>query len=100
VRERRTNVRAARYNRRSSRLRARIDWGTDARVEAGAIPEQIQFALDQLPAARQVKLYNSGSFFDEKAIPRDDWKEIAELVHSFQRVIVECHPARMHRLIV
>lgn len=66
---------------------------TDARVEAGAIPEQIRFALEQLPAARQIKLYNSGSFFDEQAIPREDWKEIAELAHRFERVIVECHPA-------
>jgi archaeosine synthase beta-subunit len=66
---------------------------TDSRVEVGAIPEQIRFALDQLPAARQIKLYNSGSFFDEQAIPREDWKDIAELVQCFERVIVECHPA-------
>jgi archaeosine synthase beta-subunit len=65
----------------------------DARVEAGAIPEQIRFALEQLPAARQVKLYNSGSFFDDQAIPRDDWREIAALVQRFERVVVECHPS-------
>ncbi|HUS36282.1 MAG TPA: radical SAM protein [Verrucomicrobiae bacterium] len=66
---------------------------TDERVEAGAIPEQIRFALEQLPAARQIKLYNSGSFFDEQAIPRDDWPAIADLARNFKRVIVECHPA-------
>lgn len=66
---------------------------TDARVEVGAIPEQIRFALEQLPAGRQIKLYNSGSFFDEQAIAREDWAAIAQLVHGFERVIVECHPA-------
>jgi hypothetical protein len=66
---------------------------TDERVPLGAIPEQIRAALAQLPAARQVKLYNSGSFFDGQAIPREDWAAIAELMKDFERVIVECHPA-------
>lgn len=66
---------------------------TDDRVEIGSIPSQICAALAQLPAARQVKLYNSGSFFDGQAIPREDWLAIAELVKGFERVIVECHPA-------
>jgi archaeosine synthase beta-subunit len=65
---------------------------TEARVQVGAIPEQIRFALGQLPAARQVKLYNSGSFFDDQAIPREDWRAIAGLVQDFERVVVECHP--------
>ena len=30
----------------------------------GAIPAQIDYALAQLPSARAIKLYNSGSFFD------------------------------------
>jgi archaeosine synthase beta-subunit len=38
-------------------------------VPAGAIPQQIDYALERLPAARQIKLYNSGSFFDPRAIP-------------------------------
>src|SRR5882757_8265431 len=29
-------------------------------IPSGAIPEQITFALSRLPAARQIKLYNSG----------------------------------------
>ena len=37
-------------------------------VPAGAIPTQIDHALGQLPPARHFKLYNSGSFFDSKAI--------------------------------
>lgn len=57
-----------------------------------AIPEQIKFALDQLPPASQIKLYNSGNFFDTGAILREQYVEIAELVKTFDRVIVENHP--------
>jgi radical SAM enzyme (TIGR01210 family) len=66
---------------------------TDETVAAGAIPAQIRFALEQIPRARQIKLYNSGSFFDPQAIPREDWPAIAALTREFERVIVECHPA-------
>ena len=62
-------------------------------VPRGAIPAQITYALDRLPTARQIKLYNSGSFFDRGAIPPEDYAAIASLVGSFERVIVECHPA-------
>jgi hypothetical protein len=62
-------------------------------VPAGAIPGQIDYALKMLPAARQVKLYNSGSFFDVRAIPTDDYAAIAERVAHFERVIVESHPS-------
>ncbi len=59
----------------------------------GAIPKQIAYALARLPFARQIKLYNSGSFFDPKSIPPEDYAGIAARVHTFERVIVECHPA-------
>ena len=62
-------------------------------VPPGAIPTQIDFALSQLPAARSVKLYNSGSFFDPRAIPVDDYPAIAQRVRGFDRVVVECHPS-------
>ncbi|QDV16039.1 Radical SAM superfamily protein [Gimesia panareensis] len=65
---------------------------TDESVSVGSIPRQIQYALNRLPAARQIKLYNSGNFFDAKAISREDWPAIAELVETFERVIVENHP--------
>lgn len=65
---------------------------TEEMVSVGSIPEQIRYALDRLPAARQIKLYNSGNFFDAKAIPRDDLPAITELVQPFERVIVENHP--------
>lgn len=61
-------------------------------VPEGAIPGQIDYALQRLPAARQIKLYNSGSFFDVRAIPPKDYPSIAARVTAFERVIVECHP--------
>ena len=42
---------------------------------------------------KQIKLYNSGSFFDPRAIPPEDHEAIAHRVAAFERVIVECHPA-------
>ena len=61
-------------------------------VAEGAIPQQISWALDKMPEARQLKLYNSGSFFDERAIPVKDHGKIASLVANFETVIVEGHP--------
>jgi radical SAM enzyme (TIGR01210 family) len=58
-----------------------------------AIPAQIDYALARLPPAHQIKLYNSGSFFDPAAIPVNDYPAIAERTRSFDRVIVESHPA-------
>jgi radical SAM enzyme (TIGR01210 family) len=65
----------------------------DRTVPPGAIAEQIRAALRELPPARQIKLYNAGSFFDPAAIPPSEDDEIAQLVSSFDRVIVEAHPA-------
>jgi radical SAM enzyme (TIGR01210 family) len=65
----------------------------DATVPRGAIATQIRDALAGLPQARQIKLYNAGSFFDPAAIPPDDDEEIAAVVSGFDRVIVEAHPA-------
>ncbi|MBC8352181.1 MAG: radical SAM protein [Planctomycetes bacterium] len=65
---------------------------TDERVPVGAIPEQIEFALSELPPAKHVKLYNSGNFFDRQAIPQADYEVIAKRVSSFDTVIVENHP--------
>lgn len=64
----------------------------DRRAPPGAIATQIQSALVALPPARQIKLYNAGSFFDPRAIPPEDYPEIAETIAGFERVIVECHP--------
>jgi radical SAM enzyme (TIGR01210 family) len=83
-------------------------------VPPGAISQQIDFALTELSHAangwnssrcdesvraertehppRQIKLYNSGSFFDSAAIPLTDYSEIAQRLHFAQNIIVESHP--------
>ena len=66
---------------------------TDKTVPAGAVPDQIELALNQMPGIKHLKLYNSGSFFDVRAIPEKDYKRIAELLTGFDTVIVESHPA-------
>jgi hypothetical protein len=62
-------------------------------VPVGAIPAQIDHALLRLSPAKQLKLYNSGSFFDPHAIPPQDYAEIALRANRFDRLIVENHPA-------
>ena len=74
-------------------------------VPPGAIPAQIDFALGELRRThagplRQVKLYNSGSFFDRGAIPPSDHRAIVERLRGFERVIVECHPSLVNEAVV
>jgi archaeosine synthase beta-subunit len=64
----------------------------DEPTPKGAIPAQIEYALERLPKADVIKLYNSGNFFDGKAIPREDYKAIANLLSGYGHVIVENHP--------
>ena len=64
----------------------------DVPTPAGAIPRQIDFALERLPDARQIKLYNAGNFFDAKAIPAAHHQRIAERLRPFDRVVIENHP--------
>lgn len=64
----------------------------DERVPLGAIPAQIEYALERLPAAKHIKLYNAGNFFDAQAIPPEDHSAIIERVQHFETVIVENHP--------
>ncbi|MCF6180899.1 hypothetical protein [Lutibacter sp.] len=65
---------------------------TDKSVPIGAIPNQIKWALAKIPKVKHLKLYNSGSFFDKKAIPEEDYEKIASLLSNFETVIVESHP--------
>jgi radical SAM enzyme (TIGR01210 family) len=69
---------------------------TKAPVPAGAIPRQIEFALDvwrnQGATVDQIKLYNSGSFFDSAAIPPGDYPAIAHAIAFAKNVVVESHP--------
>ncbi len=65
---------------------------TDRPVPVGAIPAQIEWALARMPKVRHLKLYNSGSFFDDRAIPVADYPKIASLLKDFETIIVESHP--------
>lgn len=63
----------------------------DEPLAPGAIPAQIEYALERMPNVKHLKLYNSGSFFDGGAIPRKDYPDIANLLKNFDSVIVESH---------
>ena len=65
---------------------------TDHTVQAGTIPQQIRYALDRMPPAKHLKLYNSGNFFDTQAIPEQDYETIAALLEPFETLVVENHP--------
>jgi len=58
----------------------------------GAIPAQIDYALERLEPAESIKLYNSGSFLDRASIPIEDHGPIADRVRAFRTVVVENHP--------
>lgn len=62
-------------------------------VPHGAIPRQIDYAVARLDSRpEQLKLYNSGSFFDPAAIPPADYPAIARRVSFAKHLIVESHP--------
>ncbi|HEX5220091.1 MAG TPA: radical SAM protein [Verrucomicrobiae bacterium] len=62
-------------------------------VPRGAISKQIEFALARFGSLpEQLKLYNSGSFFDPAAIPVADYVDIAEKISFAKHVVVESHP--------
>ena len=74
----------------------------DGPTPIGAIPQQIEFALNDLgidPQSPQaagvstIKLYNSSNFFDKRAVPQEDWQAVCDLTRNFETVIVENHPA-------
>lgn len=68
---------------------------TDAPTPKGAIPGQLEEALDSvgpLETSAQLKLYNASNYFDEKAVPESDDRAVAGLARVFDRVIVESHP--------
>jgi radical SAM enzyme (TIGR01210 family) len=72
----------------------------EGKTSLGAIPRQIGYALERLPSVRHIKLYNSGNFFDTKAIPPKDYPAIADLLKGFETVLVENHPRLMGRRVL
>lgn len=65
-------------------------------VPEGAIARQVEFAVrtwrDSGTLPVQVKLYNSGSFFDPAAIPLADYAPVARQLAFARHVVVESHP--------
>lgn len=72
----------------------------DEPVPAGAIVQQIDHALERLPKADVIKLYNNGNFFDAKAISPGDYPAISKRLSDYKRVIVENHPKLCNRLCI
>ena len=70
---------------------------TDKPVPEGVIPEQIEYALSKMSVTEHLKLYNSGNFFDNRAIPKNDYKKIASLIENFKTIIVESHPGFINK---
>ena len=73
---------------------------TNETVSIGTISKQVEYALDRLPSSRHIKLYNSGNFFDKKAIPIKDRDAIIPLLQGFETVLVENHPKLINRDVV
>jgi hypothetical protein len=70
---------------------------TDESIPVGGIPAQIEWALNHLPVVKHLKLYNNGNFFDQRAIPEEDYGRIASLVSNFETVVVESHPRLINK---
>ncbi|HSD28126.1 MAG TPA: hypothetical protein VLL75_12540, partial [Vicinamibacteria bacterium] len=71
---------------------------TETDTPPGAIAAQLDLALREIEARGEarpslIKLYNAGSFFDPRAVPEDDYTDIARRLSGFDRVVVESHPA-------
>ncbi len=65
---------------------------TDEPLPIGAIPQQIDYALERLPKAFHLKLYNAGSFFDPLAISPQDYPAIIERVRRFDSLMSRIIP--------
>ena len=65
---------------------------TDESLPVGAVDRQVESALAQMGAISQVKLYNAGNFFDDRAVAPPDRERIATRLGHLDAVIVENHP--------
>jgi radical SAM enzyme (TIGR01210 family) len=64
---------------------------------AGAIPAQIRAALGRWQRSNEqisrLKLYNASNFFDPRAVPVNDYTDVAAAIGGVEQVIVESHPS-------
>ncbi len=73
--------------------RQTIETDTPSGAIAAQITDAVRSLRDREAVPAHVKLYNAGSFFDPRAVPPNDYREIAETLAPFRHVIVESHPA-------
>ena len=70
---------------------------TESDTPRGAIAAQVAAARSAFDSSddrvSHIKLYNAGSFFDPRAVPDDDYDDVAAGVAGLARVIVESHPS-------
>ena len=64
----------------------------DEPTPRGAIPRQLEVALESADDPDVIKLYNASNFFDRNAVPPPDLTAIADQLAGIQQVTVECHP--------
>jgi hypothetical protein len=65
---------------------------TNYSVSADEITDQIDWAMARIQSAYHLKIYNSGNFFDLKAIPLSAYRPIADKINRFKTLIIESHP--------
>jgi radical SAM enzyme (TIGR01210 family) len=68
-------------------------WTIDGPTPPGALAKQLKDVLSEIDGGRpdRLKLYNASNFFDRRAVPDQDFVEIAELARDFSAVTVESH---------
>jgi radical SAM enzyme (TIGR01210 family) len=68
-------------------------WTIDGPTPPGALAAQLETVLRSLqePIPHRLKLYTASNFFDRRAVPREDYAELARLATPFASVTVESH---------
>lgn len=66
---------------------------TDGPTAPGALTRQLRGVLDSVDLGKidRLKLYNASNFFDPRAVPPEDARDIGELARDFRSVTVESH---------
>ena len=73
-------------------------WTIDGPTPPGALTTQLRSVIEANSEHRldRIKLYNASNFFDPRAVPPEDWGEIAELTAPFAAVTVESHASTVN----
>lgn len=72
-------------------------WTFEGATPAGALAKQLATVLEGLRLSvsngheQRLKIYNASNFFDPRAVPAEDVRQIAKLAEAFSAVTVESH---------